>query len=357
MRFSGSVASGCFSPVTPEAVVRPLSSVIKGDMNLIRMLKGELLGKDSNEFAKKFKKAKNVNEYRDLVLYLLTRDKRSISNRGGRESHNDCIHKENDALDGHLLRNSDINYDLELASSEDEQQEARNFMTSQSASLKIRSGTLRSKDKLYERVISNKRKREKYDISVHDDYGDIEENDAQYELFLCNLEAHETSYVFKGEKNGSVFIKYETGDSDSDDSNSDDIFPTQIVKVNPGMQSRFRKKLMHVLRKPYDREEFDKLRQAIKVRKPVDCHLELRYGRERAYPKNEVGKSYLDRYPDLKEALLRCQSDKPRFLNLLRGFFFWLQHLTREGAFQPWKDPQCLAMEQICRSPPPQGKN
>lgn len=269
------------------------------DLELYR-LKVELLGKDSNELVKQFKKAKNVNEeYRDLVLYLLTRDKSSISNKGGRQSDNESIHKENGALDGILLHNSDINYDLELASSEGKQQEARNFMTSQSASLKTRSGTLRSKDNLYERVISNKRKREKDNICVHDDDRDIEENDAQYELFLSNLEAYETSYVFKGEKNGSrVFIKYETGDSDSDDSDSDDIFPTQIVeKVNPGMQSRFRKMLVHVLRKPYDREEYKKLRQAIRIRKPVDRHLELRHGRERAYPKNEVGKSYLDHYP------------------------------------------------------------
>ncbi|KAL2484020.1 uncharacterized protein Fot_45464 [Forsythia ovata] len=90
----------------------------------------------------------------------------------------------------------------------------------------------------------------------------------------------------------------------------------------------------------------------VKLCKPVDRHLDLRHGRERAYPKNEAGKSYLDHYPDLRQALLRCQDDKPRCLNLLRGFFFWLQHLTREGAFKPWTDPQCLAVEQKSLSPP-----
>ncbi|KAL2467235.1 hypothetical protein Adt_43086 [Abeliophyllum distichum] len=335
------------------------------DLELYR-LKDELLGKDLNKFVKQLKKAKNVNEeYRDLMLYLLTREERSVSNRGERkndedvnEHDDDCIHEENDACDGLLLRNSDFSFDLELASSEGKQQEARNFMTSQSTSLETRSRTLVSEEELYERIISNKREREKYDIGVHDDDSDNEENDAQYELFLRNLEEHEKSYVFKGEKNGlCVFIKYE-GDSNSDDSDSDDIFPTQIEeKVNPGMPSKFRKKVMHVLRKPYDREEYNKLRQNIKVRKRVDRHLELRRGRERAYPKNETGKSYLDHYPDLRQALLRCRDDKPRCLNLMRGFFFWLQHLTREGAFEPWKDPQCLAVEQKRLSPPlPRGK-
>ncbi|KAL2484021.1 uncharacterized protein Fot_45465 [Forsythia ovata] len=145
---------------------------IYNDLELYR-LKDELLGKDLNKFVKQLKTVKNVNEeYRDFMLYLLTRDERSVSNKGERENDkdineqdDDCIHEENEACGGLLLRNSD----LELASSDGKQEEARNFMTSQSTSLETRSGILVSEEELYERIISNKKKREKYDISVHDD--------------------------------------------------------------------------------------------------------------------------------------------------------------------------------------------
>ncbi|CAI9763998.1 unnamed protein product [Fraxinus pennsylvanica] len=124
-----------------------------------------------------------------------------------------------------------------------------------------------------------------------------------------------------------------------------------IEEDSSKMHRDFRRELMCIFRKEYDREEYKQLWQDVEVRKAALRHRELRNGRENAYSTDKAGKSYLDLYPDLKEALLRCQDDKPRCLNLLRGFFFWLQCLTREGAFKPWKDPQCLAVEPICCPP------
>ncbi|XP_031272299.1 uncharacterized protein LOC116130729 [Pistacia vera] len=35
--------------------------------------------------------------------------------------------------------------------------------------------------------------------------------------------------------------------------------------------------------------------------------------------------------------------DRRKILNLLRGFFYWLKNLCKEGAFLPWMDSQCLS--------------
>ncbi|KAL0365917.1 UNVERIFIED_CONTAM: hypothetical protein Sradi_3481800 [Sesamum radiatum] len=127
----------------------------------------------------------------------------------------------------------------------------------------------------------------------------------------------------------------------ADESSSDvEILDSNLTLCNPAMASEFRHKVITVLRKPYDEEEHDKLWLEIELRKPEERHLDLRHGRERAYEKRKDGKSYLDHHPDLEMQLLQFQDDKPKCLNLLRGFFFWLQ----DGSFQPWQDVECLAI-------------
>ncbi|XP_075484162.1 uncharacterized protein LOC142524205 isoform X2 [Primulina tabacum] len=113
------------------------------------------------------------------------------------------------------------------------------------------------------------------------------------------------------------------------------------------MQSRFREELVTVLRKPYDKEEHKKLLQDIKIRKPEDRHMDLRGGRERSCSTAKVGKSYMDCFPSLRKQLLKFQDDGPKCLNLIRGFFFWLQ----EGSFEPWMDAECLAISPEVRHP------
>lgn len=117
------------------------------------------------------------------------------------------------------------------------------------------------------------------------------------------------------------------------------------------MQSRFRKELVAFLRKPYDKEEHNKLLQDIKIRKPEDRHMDLRGGRERSCSTAKVGKSYMDRFPGLRKQLLKFQDDGPKCLNLIRGFFFWLQKFPQEGSFEPWMDAECLAISPEVRHP------
>ncbi|KAL8481946.1 hypothetical protein ACS0TY_028187 [Phlomoides rotata] len=83
----------------------------------------------------------------------------------------------------------------------------------------------------------------------------------------------------------------------------------------------FRKELLEVLKKPYDIEEYKQHREAI-----------------------QIG-SYFEHYPDLKKKLTIHRYKRKKCLTILRGFFFWLQNVCREGAFKPWKDGQCLAVE------------
>ncbi|XP_019190571.1 PREDICTED: uncharacterized protein LOC109185026 [Ipomoea nil] len=108
------------------------------------------------------------------------------------------------------------------------------------------------------------------------------------------------------------------------------------------MQSPFRKKIIDILKKPYNQSEYEELSKDVKVRKPILKHLELRNGRDTLYPTSRKGKSYLDHHKDLKKILEKVRTDKHKRLNILRGFFFWLQNVTLVGVFKPWNDPTCL---------------
>ncbi|KAH6800033.1 hypothetical protein C2S52_000497 [Perilla frutescens var. hirtella] len=83
----------------------------------------------------------------------------------------------------------------------------------------------------------------------------------------------------------------------------------------------FRTEVLKVLRKPYNKEEYHKCREQIRVG------------------------SYTDYHPDLQTKLTKFRYKREKCLIVLRGFLFWLQNLTRKGAFEPWKDKECLAVE------------
>lgn len=110
---------------------------------------------------------------------------------------------------------------------------------------------------------------------------------------------------------------------------------------------KFRKEVMDILRRPYNKEEYKKLRQDVQSRKPIEGHLELR-GRTKRFPKDTMGKSYLDHYFDLQRQLDTFKGDQPKKLNILRGFFYYLENMSDDGKFKPWLDESCLAIEPRC---------
>ncbi|XP_057974733.1 uncharacterized protein LOC131162363 isoform X3 [Malania oleifera] len=91
------------------------------------------------------------------------------------------------------------------------------------------------------------------------------------------------------------------------------------------VSSLFRDNLMVVLRKPYDPREYDELLQHASLRKPLERFRDLR-GRIKPYSAESCSKSYLDHHRDLAKEIDSCQPDCHKVLNLLRGFFYWLQH-------------------------------
>lgn len=59
---------------------------------------------------------------------------------------------------------------------------------------------------------------------------------------------------------------------------------------------QYRKDVEDILRRPYDKEEYDTLWLQVNSRKPQEGCKELRGGRSISYAKDTMGKSYLDEY-------------------------------------------------------------
>ncbi|CAI9763435.1 unnamed protein product [Fraxinus pennsylvanica] len=115
-----------------------------------------------------------------------------------------------------------------------------------------------------------------------------------------------------------------------------------------GVHSKFRKKVINIMRKPYNRAEYDELRQAVKAQRTEERNGVC------TRTKKLCGKSYLNYYPDLHRKLKKFENDRRSNLKTLRGFFFWLEHKSMEGSFKPWNDPECCAVEQEhCKPPSP----
>lgn len=66
--------------------------------------------------------------------------------------------------------------------------------------------------------------------------------------------------------------------------------------LGESMQSPFRKKIINILKRPYNQSEYVELLKDVKVRKPILKNLELRDGRDMLYPTSKIGKSYLDHH-------------------------------------------------------------
>ncbi|XVF39245.1 hypothetical protein PTKIN_Ptkin01aG0020000 [Pterospermum kingtungense] len=72
--------------------------------------------------------------------------------------------------------------------------------------------------------------------------------------------------------------------------------------IRTSSQSRFRDKLMDLLKPPYDQQEYENLWREVTCRKPVMANRVLRNGRTISYPTGVEGKSYLDWYEGVIDA-------------------------------------------------------
>ncbi|MED6170059.1 hypothetical protein PIB30_027101 [Stylosanthes scabra] len=111
-------------------------------------------------------------------------------------------------------------------------------------------------------------------------------------------------------------------------------------KANANKYTNYREKLMQELLKPYSEEEYKRLSKYVRGRKPVEYHREYRNS-SKTCKRSYLGKCLLNHHVDLTNKMKSARSDKPKSLNLLRGFVFWLTHCSDDDAFKPWIDPRC----------------
>lgn len=157
-----------------------------------------------------------------------------------------------------------------------------------------------------------------------------------YVLLLENVQCE--NWSLKASLKSSCNIEYEASEDDLEilyDSND-------MLKKISG-PSEFRKKVMDLLKKPYNLKEYKELWTYVNDQKPVERNMESRRGGVKSYQTKKMGKSYLEYYTDLKERLEEVANDERKKLKILRGFSFWLQNLTNAGAFKPWNDTEFLA--------------
>ncbi|KAJ1272046.1 hypothetical protein BS78_06G173400 [Paspalum vaginatum] len=115
------------------------------------------------------------------------------------------------------------------------------------------------------------------------------------------------------------------------------IWPPHIIE-RP--DSDFKAKLLEVLIKPFNQEEYDRYVDMVTSRTPVVKERRTRQG-VAYYPwRHEMGKSYFDNYPDLAEQFNLQVNNVANRLALLRGFFFWLKNFvgSEEDQFRPWSN-------------------
>ncbi|KAI3899391.1 hypothetical protein MKW92_036264 [Papaver armeniacum] len=104
--------------------------------------------------------------------------------------------------------------------------------------------------------------------------------------------------------------------------------------------SEYLKKLLKIINMPYDVTEYRDKYDLASKRKPVGGVRQIR-NRSVNYDKDEMGRSYLDHYPDLKKMVHHARTCGKAYkaLLLLRCLFFYNENVAHEGVFLPWKDP------------------
>lgn len=179
--------------------------------------------------------------------------------------------------------------------------------------------------------------------SITDPFHDVPV-DSCYRLFLDGcIRSEYGAFVCDGKR-----VKYEEKptSSDSDILIWDNLQDCGEVNNKQLMTAKkdpsLKEKLMRILRQPYNQEEYKKLSEYVEREKPICRSIDLRY-RSISSALDGKRKSMLDDGPtSFRRKLQAAQNDRPRALNLLRMFSFWLKHVPNEEVFLPWLNDDCL---------------
>ncbi|BBG95574.1 hypothetical protein Prudu_004154, partial [Prunus dulcis] len=173
------------------------------------------------------------------------------------------------------------------------------------------------------------------------------DTDMDYQEFLDGLRKYGGKVVYTPTTGGPVAVVLEE-DVESENEyftsfTAVDVDSGWCVETCDTSHAQFRKGLMKDLKRPYDQEEYKRLLKELTLRRPINHDRNLRNGRTKSYPvAGKLGASYREQHIVLARKIDAAGSDRPRILNLLRGFFYWLKNVAQEGCFCPWSDSSCL---------------
>ncbi|CDY28022.1 BnaC05g44240D [Brassica napus] len=188
----------------------------------------------------------------------------------------------------------------------------------------------------------------------------VDKDYMSYLTWLVDSFEHPTTVVPEKDLSAKVKVEIDSWCSDDDDDDIIEVSDTPftdgestpfVVSKNKevidlekddstddesGSSSAFRRELIDVLEKPYDAGELLLLSSQASMKKPVSRCRELRKGRESSYETSELGLSYLEKVCDFDREYKLADGDDKARLELLRGFFFYLENISLPGAFKPW---------------------
>ncbi|KAJ4951065.1 hypothetical protein NE237_027897 [Protea cynaroides] len=200
---------------------------------------------------------------------------------------------------------------------------------------------------------------------------EMSQDDDSYAFFLSNLRQNGESMILEY---GNVVVRYESDDESEIDSEVEPEFapycsgkkfcrsPSSVCldssmdeesedgcscieDFSPVNISQYREKLVRLLQMPYNEQEYRDLKDLAHTNKRLEKTRDLR-GRLVSYQTDETSLSYFDHFADFKEVFDSIPSLRHSIrLNLLRGFFYYLKHLSHEGSFKPWLDKHCLKIK------------
>ncbi|KAI5663752.1 hypothetical protein M9H77_23075 [Catharanthus roseus] len=196
---------------------------------------------------------------------------------------------------------------------------------------------------------SNEAKKDLDNLSKNQSTESQMDDDSDYKMFLDNVRFEGSHMIYQG-KNTAPVVYYGLDLSnpqivDEASNNSSKKDSNNSCGSRRHEISNFRVKIMKILSKPYDEEEHERLMKAITEYKPKQKRIYFSYGRPKCFPSKKMKKSLLDQHWDLKRMIRAAAKDNLKQLNLLRGFFFWLENLSDEGSFSPWTNKECVAVQ------------
>ncbi|KAI3504890.1 hypothetical protein L1887_26665 [Cichorium endivia] len=171
--------------------------------------------------------------------------------------------------------------------------------------------------------------------------------DSCYQLFLeGSIPSEYGAFIYEGKR-----VNYEEKVANSDSDLESEMLIWESVRdlsevdkkqlVPAKKEQTLKEKLMHILKKPYNQKEYEQLSEYIEQDRPICRLLPLR-DRAISSALDGVTKSVLDDAPlSFRKKLKAARNERPRALNLLRMFRFWLEHLPNanmviENIIQPW---------------------